>query len=170
MAKRTKQTWIAIAIAAVVILIVMGLALAGGSAYFIARHVRAQTVSSVTAEEQLTRGRARFAGQTPLIELSEDGEPVVHRPPADAGGERAPIEVLHAMIYNAESGKLVTVNLPMWLLRMMPAHRRFSFVTDDIDFDSHRTQITLEDIDRHGPGLILDGQARDGARILVWAE
>jgi len=151
-----------------VILIVMGLVLAGGSAYFVARHIHAQTVLSLTAEEQLTRGRERFAGQTPLVEIGDDGEPVVHHPPADA--ERASLTALHALVYSAESGKLITVNVPMWLLRMMPAHRRFMFVSDDIDFDSRREQVTLEDLERHGPGLILDGRARDGARILIWAE
>jgi hypothetical protein len=166
--KRSRQTWIAIAIAAVVILIVLGLVVAGGSAYFVARHIHAQTVSAVSAEEQLTRGRERFAGQTPLIEIGDDGEPVVHRPPADAA--RAPLTALHALVYNAESGKLLTINVPMWLLRMMPAHNRFMFVNDDLDFDSRRTRVTVEDLERHGPGLILDGQARDGARILIWAE
>lgn len=165
---RSKQTWIAIAVAVVAILILMGLALAGGSAYFVARHVHAQFVSTERADEQLAQARARFAGQTPLIEIADDGEPVVHRSAESTG--RPPVQVLHAMIYSAESGKLLTINLPMWVLRMMPAHNRFTFINDDIDFDSHRARLTLEDIDRRGPGLILDGQARDGARILIWAE
>lgn len=167
-ANRSRQTWIAIVIAVVAVLIVMGLVVAGGSAYFVARHVHARFVSSESADEQLTRGRARFAGQTPLIEISEDDEPVIHHPPADA--KATPISVVHAMIYSERSGKLVTVNVPMWLLRMLPAHDRFSFIDDDAGIDSHRARITLEDIERHGPGLLLDGRSRDGARVLVWAE
>jgi hypothetical protein len=173
---RSKQTWIAIAVAVVAILILMGLALAGGSAYFVARHVHAQFVSSESANEQLARGRARFAGQTPLIEISEDDEPVVHHPPADA--RPAPISVVHAMVYSEASGKLVTVNVPMWLLRMLPAHERFAFLDDRGDWkrgtapfsDRDRARLTLEDVDRHGAGLILDGRSRGGAQVLVWAE
>lgn len=165
---RAKRTWIQIAIAAGAILVVIGLGLVGGAAYFISRHVHAQLVSSESAEEQFARARARFAGQTPLIEMAGGGDPVVHRTPDAAPG--APIEVLHAMVYSPVSRKLVRVNVPMWLLRMMPTHNRFSFVNGDVDFDSGRTRITLEDLDRHGPGLILDGEDRHGAHVLVWAE
>jgi hypothetical protein len=164
----TKKTWIAIAIAAVVILIVLALALVGGSAYVIAHHVHAQFVSSEHADEQLAQMRARFAGQTPLIEITDGRNPIVHRTADGAHGGQ--IQTLRAMIYSEESRKLVTVNLPMWLLRMMPADNRFSFVDADWNLDSSRTHITLEDIDRHGPGLILDGQSRDGDRVLIWAE
>jgi hypothetical protein len=164
----TKKTWIAIAIAAVVILIVLGLAVVGGSAYVIARHVHAQVVPSARADEQIAQARARFAGQTPLIEMAEDRDPIVHR--AEDGAHGAPIQTLRAMVYNETSHKLVTVNLPMWLLRMMPAGNRFSFIDADGDVGSSRLHITVEDIDRHGPGLILDGHDRAGARVLVWAE
>jgi hypothetical protein len=163
----TKKTWIAIAIAAVVIVVVMGLAVVGGSAYFISRHVHAQFVSSESAETQFARARARFAGQTPLVEIGRDGDAVVHRTSADGG---APITVLHAIVYNTDTRKLVTVNVPMWLLRMLPSHKRFGFIDDDVDFDSNRTRITVEDIDRHGPGLLVDGQDHKGALVLVWAE
>lgn len=162
------RTWISILIAAIVIVVVLGLAVVGSSAYYIARHVHSQYVTSESAEDQMTRTRARFAGQTPLIEIREGGDPIVHRTPDRPRG--APIDVLHAMIYSRESRKLVTVNLPMWLLRMVPANNRFSFISGDVDFESSRTPITIEDVDRRGPGLILDGQDRHGARVLVWTE
>ena len=166
--KKSTNTWIAVAIAAVVIVIGMGLLVVGGSAYFISRHIHAQFVSSESAEDRFARARERFAGQTPLIQLNADDQPTIHQLPAETRG--APITVLHAVVYNPDTRKLVTVTLPMWVLRMMPSHKRFSFAGNGVDFDSSRTRLTLEDVERHGPGLILDGHSRDGDRVLIWAE
>jgi hypothetical protein len=163
----TKKTWIAVVIAVVVLVVVLGIALVGGSAYFIARHVRAEFVSTDSAEAQFASARQRFAGQTPLIEMRRSGDPLIHRPAEDA--HAAPIEVIHALVYSPDSRKLVNVNLPLWLLRMTPG-KRFSFLNDNVDFDSGRVHLSLDDVERHGPGLILDQADRHGSRVLVWAE
>jgi hypothetical protein len=163
----TKKTWISILIAVIVIVVALGIALVGGSAYFISRHVRAQFVSTAGAEAQFASARQRFVGQTPLIEMRKGAEPLIHRPAEDA--HAAPIEVIHAIVYSPDSRKLVSVNLPLWLLRMAPG-KRFSFLDDNVDFDSGRVRLTLDDVERHGPGLILDQADRYGARVLVWAE
>lgn len=163
----TKKTWISVLIAVLVILLALGIALVGGSAYFISRHVRAQFVSTDSAEAQFASARERFVGQTPLIEMRKGGDPLIHRPAEDA--RVAPIEIIHAMVYTPDSRKLINVNLPLWLLRMAPG-KHFSFLDDNVDFDSGRIRLTLDDVERHGPGLILDQADRRGARVLVWAE
>lgn len=162
-----KRTWVSILIAAIIIVGVMVIALVGTSAYFIARHVHAQFTSTADADAQFDGARRRFAGQTPLIEMGTGDDPIVHRPPEGAQG--APIDVVRAMVYSPVSGKLVNLSLPLWVLRMTPADR-FSFIDSNIDFDSRRVKLTLDDIERHGPGLILDEHDRHGARVLVWAE
>ncbi|HEX3703278.1 MAG TPA: hypothetical protein VHU82_08110 [Vicinamibacterales bacterium] len=167
-ATNKKQTWIAVAVAALIILIVLGLALVGASAYLVSRHIHAQFTSSEAAEARLTSARERFGNQTPLIEIVEGGEPIVHHPPEGAPG--APITTLHALVYSTDTEKLVSVNVPMWLVKMLPSHERFRFIGDDVNVDSRRSQLTLEDLERHGPGLILDGRDHHGARVLVWAE
>jgi hypothetical protein len=162
-----KRTWISILIAAIIIVGVMVIALVGTSAYFISRHIHAQITSTADADAQFDGARRRFAGQTPLIEMGTGDDPIVHRRPEGAHG--APIDVVRAMVYSPDSRKLVNVSVPLWVLRMMPGHR-FSFIDSNIDFDSRRTKLTLDDIEQHGPGLILDDHDRHGARILVWAE
>ncbi len=162
-----KKTWGAILVAAIAIVCVLVVALIGGSAYFIARHVSSQFVSAESADAQFMSARQRLVGQTPLIEMQIGDEPILHRPAADA--HRPRIEVLHALIYSTEAGKLVDVSLPMWLLRMSPGNH-LSFLDDNAQFDSGRVHLTLEDVERHGPGLILDATDRRGARVLIWAE
>jgi uncharacterized membrane protein len=167
MADQRAKTWVAILIGAIVIVFVLVLALVGGSAYFVARHVHGQVVTADTAEAQFTSARDRFRGQVALVELRKDDDPIVHRPAEDARAAR--VENVRAMVYSADSRKLLNVSLPMWLLRMAPG-KQFSFMSDDTNFDSRRIHLTLEDIDRHGPGLILDEHDDRGSRVLVWAE
>ena len=48
---------------------------------------------------------------------------------------------------------------------------KFSFLNDNgIDFDSDRVHLTLDDLERRGPGLLLDQTDRRGSQVLVWTE
>lgn len=47
-------------------------------------------------------------------------------------------------------------------------HRRMTFGDSTVEFESG--DLTFEDIERNGPGLILDAVDARGAQVLVWAE
>jgi hypothetical protein len=168
MDRKTKRTWISIAIAIGIIFVVLGVAILGTAFYVFRRHVTAQFVSSETAHEEFQRTRQRFAGQQPLIDLSHGPHnPVVHERTAN-GSE---IETVRVLAFDPAAGKLVRVNLPFWLLRMAPS-RNFTFRSEgDFDFDSERLHLTIDDLERAGPGLILDTRdPRKGTLVIVWAE
>ena len=54
------------------------------------------------------------------------------------------------------------------------AEKKFSLqkiVAGDFDVDSDRLHLTVDDVERAGPGLILDTRdRRNGTLVLVWAE
>jgi hypothetical protein len=55
----------------------------------------------------------------------------------------------------------------------MAPGNRFSYMSDKddkVDLGSRRVHLTLEDVERHGPGLILDQADRHGNLVLVWSE
>ena len=82
----------------------------------------------------------------------------------------AKLDTLRVLAYDTRANKLVNVSIPMWLLRLAPSNK-FSFMKDNgIDFDSDRMHISMDDIDRRGPGLILDQVERRGSQVLVWTE
>lgn len=139
------------------------LLLAGGAA-FVWRHIDRQTISAERADDEFTRLRARFVREQPMIEVTADNDVMVHPNPASGGD----IGVVHLVAYNPQTSRLVHVSLPMWLLRLAPT-RNFS-LTDQSDFGRGGPHVTLDDIVRHGPGLILDHRAIGGAQALVWAE
>ena len=169
MSQSSRRTWVSVMIASVIIVGVLAVAAIGGTAFFIYRHVNTAFTPSGNAQRQFVDARARFGGQQPLIEMRRGDEPVLHRAVITASQPER-IETLRVLAYDERAGKLVNVSIPMWLLRMFPS-KRMSFLSDNgIDFDSDRVHVTLEDIERRGPGLILDQADRRGSQVLVWTE
>lgn len=168
----TRKTWISIAIAIVAIVCLLALAVVGGTAFFIYRHVESTATNELTAEQEFNAARTRFAGQQPLIEIRREGEePILHRDLLrDAKMPDKPLESLRVLAYDDVAGKLVRVNIPFWLLRIVPS-KNLSFLNDEgIDIDTRRIRLTLEDVERRGPGLLLDQKDRHGSQVLVWTE
>ena len=170
MSQNTRKTWISVLIASVLIVGMLAVAAIGGTAFFIYQHVNTQFAPNEKAEAQFAEARARFAGQKPLIEMRKDDEPVLHRDVIPASLPATKLETLHVLAYDTHEEKLVRVSIPFWLLRLAPTNH-VSFLNDTgIDFDSDRVRLTLADLERRGPGLIIDHADRRGSHVLVWTE
>lgn len=171
MSQSSRKTWVSVLIAAVIIVGMLAVSAVGGTAYFIYRHVHTQFVPSDGANQQFADARARFAGQPPLLELRKGSdEPVFHREVIPKTMPAAKLDTLRVLAYDARANKLVNVAIPMWLLRLAPSNK-FSFLNDNgIDLDSDRVHLTLDDLERRGPGLLLDQTDRRGAQVLIWTE
>ena len=170
--RNTRQTWVSVLIASIIIVGILAVAAVGGTAYFFYRHINASFTPPEDADTEFAEARARFAGQKPLIEIRKDDEPILHRdvvPPR--GAARTPLVALRVLAYDNRARKLVRVSIPFWLLRLAPSGKKVSFLNDNgIDFDSDRVHLTLEDLERRGPGLVLDQADRRGSQVLVWTE
>jgi len=168
MDQKTRRTWISIAVAIVIIFVIFGLAVLGTAVYVFRQHVNAQFVSTDSAQEEFRSARQRFAGQQPLIDVSNGRhEPTIHQ----RAGNGKEIQAIRALAFDPTAGKLVRVSLPFWILRVAPSHNFTFKSSDDFDFDSDRLHLTVDDLERAGPGLILDTRdPRKGTLVLVWAE
>ena len=157
-----KKTCISVLIAVFIIAGLAAIGLVAGSVYWISRHVSSQVTSGESAEAEFGRERARFTGAEPLVDIGGRGRrPVVHRLPAGADTTRnVELQALHARVYDPNDGKLVRADIPFWLIRF---GKSFSFMPD-------MGSITLEDLERHGPGLIVSGKSEDGQQFLVWID
>lgn len=167
MAKR--KTWISVVIATVIVIGILAATVVGGTAYFIYRHVHTEFTPTESAEQRFKEARARFAGQQPLIEMTMGDEPILHRETIPKTMPAAKLETLRVLAYDTRANKLVNVSIPMWLLRLAPSNK-FSFRDSGVDFDTDRMHVSLEDIERRGPGLLLDQTERRGSQVLVWTE
>lgn len=157
--------WIAVAIIGLGILAVI--ALAGAGLYFFSRHVQTATVTMGEADARFVEVQKRLEGQTPLIELDEQGHFLRSNPREASAGAAAP-SALHVMAYDADDGQIVTLSIPFWLLRLQKGNTT-------IDLGGRRTdledlKLTVEDLEGYGPALIVDHRDTDGARVLVWSQ
>jgi hypothetical protein len=171
MSPKKIPTWVSVLIAGVIIVGMLAVAVVGGAAFFIYRHVNTTVTEPQDAQVEFNQARSRFAGQKPLIELRHENEPILHRELVKGDGATpARIEALRVLVYDPHEGKIVRVSIPLWLLRMAPS-KHFSFLSDSgVELDSERVKLTLEDLERRGPGLILDQKDRRGSEVLVWTE
>ena len=155
-----RKTWISILIAVVIIVVVLCLAVVGGGVYIYTTHVSRQSASNESAADEFARARAKFPGQQALVDL-RTGEPTVRRT-QDAGRSAGELHTLHALAFDREDGKLVRADIPFWLLRFKS---KLSFLPD-------MGSVTVDDLERHGPGLIVDfaETGRRGGQVLVWTD
>jgi hypothetical protein len=165
-----KRTWLWVIAGVFGTLFLFVVLLVGSGIYMFKTHVKNEWVDTPAAEQQFEEQRAQFKGQQPLIEFTgrdgydNDDKTTVHR--ASPNAPRAKINNLRVLIYDLHASHLIHVDIPGWAMRMMPRSRFGGWQGDD---EFVRNRITLEDIERHGLGLVLEGRNRN-TRILVWSE
>ena len=164
MAGRVKTwVWVVVGIVAAGILFVV--AMAGAGIYFFSQNIKHSQATPTAAAAEFESVRARFVGQKPLIELDARGEFLRANTDRPNGSVRP--ETLYVLAFDPDDGGLVRVKVPFWLLRMkMKGTVNFSGTGMDLE----DLKLTVEDLDRYGPTLVLDQRNDGGDRVLVWSQ
>lgn len=167
MAKKTSWPVIILGISAFVLVVGVGLVAVVGYVIYQQFAFQAKSATEVSADEEFARIVAKFDGQQPYLVI-KDGQPVVSDAPAAEPGK--PVEALHIIVWDPDKRKVVKLNMPFWLLRMTKGQPIRISPDDDPGGDGMRLKITAEDLERRGPGLVLDHKEATGERVLVWAQ
>jgi hypothetical protein len=146
------------------------IALIAGTAFFF-RHHRSERSSAQTAEAEFQRMRARFADHRPLLDMHE-------RRPATGGAPQTgrPLRSFHTMIFDTRGGeRLVRITVPYRFARLFSRGAGFRWLgqltfLDDTEFDPEPIQLSLAQVERHGPGLIVDYRHPSGGQFIAWVE
>ena len=161
------KTWVWIIVGIVATCILLVIALAGVSFYYVSQHIDTSKTTTLGAQDEFNTVRARFQGQRALIELDAQGNFLKantdREPPP---GARRP-ETLHVMAFDPDDGGLVRVTVPFWLLRMK-MNSAIHFGGNNMSLED--LKLTVEDLDRFGPSLVLDQANEGGDRVLVWSQ
>ena len=165
MAGRVK-TWVWIVVGVVALGILSLVAMAAAGLWFAKTHINIRSASPIAVSEDFARIRKQFASQKPLIELDDRGH--FEHANTDRPSGPHPPQALHVMAFDPDEGKVVRMEIPFWLLRLKMRGTRFSIGGDSIDLKDLR--LTVEDLERFGPTLIVDHKARSGERVLVWSQ
>jgi hypothetical protein len=159
--------WVWVIVAVLCMLIGCCVFMVGAGVYYFKQHVDLKTATEEDATVEFERAMKRFGDQPPIVEMSPGGRATVvniEKRAATAGG-RMP-STLHVLAFDGDENKRVKVALPFWMLRLAPDGE---IKVDNPDVDLDRLKITVRDLERAGPGLVLFHRDED-TRVLVWTE
>jgi hypothetical protein len=162
------KTWVWVVVAVAVLTVLGFIAVAGAGFYYFSRHIETRAASPARAAEDFDRISSRFTGQKPLIELDEHGRYLRSNTDRQAApGVKTPT-ALHVMAFDTNERRLVEVNVPFWILRLKMGGRAITFNGTSMELED--LKLSVQDLERYGPALVVDHQTRDGQRVLVWSE
>ena len=160
------KTWVWIVGGIVALGILCVIAMAAAGLWFVRSHVDIRPASTASVTDEFQTIRARFADQKPLIELDERGN--VFHANTDRPASTQHVQTLNIMAFDPDDEKVVKMDLPFWLLRLKMRGTRFDVGGNNIDLAKLR--LTVEDLERYGPTLILDHKDSGGSRVLIWSQ
>jgi hypothetical protein len=160
------KTWVWVVVGIVVFGVLGVIAMAAAGLWFVKSHVNIQSTTTAVASADFQTVRARFPNQKPLIELDEHGNFMQANTDRPAGTQRP--QTLNIMAFDSHDEKVVRLDLPFWLLRLKGRGSRFDVGGGRVDLAKLR--LTVEDLERYGPILILDQKDTDGSRVLIWSQ
>jgi hypothetical protein len=167
-----KKNWLLIVLGIVIFVVIVGIAAVVGFGFWMYRQMGVTTLDTRDPDPAFEEARAPFKGQMPYIELSTDNQEekaVVHHELEKT--EKTPLNRLRIVAYDPGKGQLVRLQLPFWIVRLGGSGHTFRLHAANTPFASGmELSVTPDDLERRGPGLILDQKLRDGVRVLVWSE
>jgi hypothetical protein len=143
-----------------------------GLGFFISHH-QSSPVSEQSAESEFSQLRKRFSYQQPLIDMS-----IRHVSETPAIGQSVePLHTFHTVIFDTRgSQRIVHIMVPFWFARLF-ADRNGEFkwlgqltFLDDTEFDGEAIRLSLDQLERRGPCLIIDYQHPSGGQFISWVE
>lgn len=163
----TKRRWVPIVGGVVALLVLLGIVATTISIVWLReRTTLSRDVSVTRASEAFAAAKERFADPRPAIELGDDRRPR----PAAGTPRRNPgsISELRVLAWGAKEQALADVTLPLWLLRLKSGPIVFGSYVSGLD--DRGVRLTAEEIERLGPGVLIDFTTPSGDRVLVSAQ
>ena len=167
---KRKRTWIWVVVGVFAFLFVAAIGSSVFVAYWLGNHMEIVETPVGNATSRFDEVRAKFAGQQPLLEF-RDGETRTNVSSNAAAASTVRLTTLHILAFDeseGSEGRMVSVAVPFWLLRLKSGPIAFSSYASG--FDDERVRLRVEDIERRGPGIVLDMDRPREGRVLIWAE
>jgi len=90
------------------------------------------------------------------------------RPIADLPTSPTKPTEMAIMVWDENKEHLVHLYMPFWLLRF--GHNHIDLGNGDRRFDFDRLNISIADLERVGPVLLIDARGSSGERVLIWTQ
>jgi hypothetical protein len=163
--KKKKLTWLWILLGVFAFFVITGIGMVAFTAYWVGSHVEIVETPPADAAKAFEEARAKFPGQRPLLDFV-DGKP--QELTAVTGNSSASLTTLHIIAFDDDENQMVRVDVPFWLLRLRSGPISFNSYASELD--DRKIKLSVADIEKRGPGIVVDFSERNEGRVLIWAE
>jgi hypothetical protein len=160
------RRWAPIAFGAAVLVVFIGVSVGVFSVAWMREHLAVEAATEASADSAFAELRQRHGSKAPLIEMR--GTTLARRNQPAAGAPRAELSRLHLLAWDPREQRLSRLELPFWLLRLKKTPIQFGLYASGLN--ELGISLTIDEIERYGPGIIVD-VSRDGSeRALIWVK
>ena len=158
------RTWAKAAIGGIALIVVAFAVLSGTAAYMVFRHMEQRPGTESEAVQAIDAVKARFGTRPPLVEIADPrrGEIRINRP-TDASPAR--VDTVHIINWKSEEREFLRTDVPLWLMKFSSVN-----ILSQLGIAPEKFRLTVGDIERYGPGIIVDYGSPRASRVLVWVE
>ncbi len=158
------RTGAKVTIGVVIAIVAIVAALAGTGAYFVLRNLEKTTTTEAAADNEMDAVRTRYAPRPPLVEIVDPrtADVRINREPSPTA---APVGTVHIVNWKSENSELTRAEVPLWLMRFSSVN-----LLSKAGIAPARFRLTVDDIERYGPGIVTDYRSPGVFRVLVWVD
>lgn len=158
------QKWVKFTIGGVALVVLALAALGGTAAYYVMRNLEERPAGEAEAVKLIEGVKARFGPRPPLIEVADPRRADVRiNRAADASATR--VDTIHVLNWKSETNELSRVEMPLWLMRFSSIN-----LASNLNIIPAKLSLTVADVERYGPGIIVDYGSPGTSRVLVWVD
>src|SRR5262245_22609777 len=158
------RTWVKARLGGAAILAVALIALGATGAYFVLRDMEKRAGSESEAVQEIDAVKARVGPRAPLIEIvdPQGGDIRINRP-VEASASR--VETIHVVNWKSDTAELSRADVPLWLMRFSTVN-----IASQLGIAPEKFRLTVSDVERYGPGIVVDYGSPGAFRLLVWVD
>jgi hypothetical protein len=158
------RTWVKVSIWSAIVGLLGFAIVAGTGSYYFLRHLNADHATEADTVRQIDAIRARFGSRQPLIEIvdPQTADARIHRS-ADPQGRQ--ISTIHMLTWDADDGTRLQTEMPLWLMRFSTVN-----ILSKLGVAPERFRLTVDDLRRYGPGIVVDYRHPGKADVLIWVD
>jgi hypothetical protein len=158
------RTWVKATLGGVALIAVVLLALAAMGLYFVVRHMEKRAGSEAEAVQAIDAVKARFGSRPPLVEIIDPQRADIRiNRPVEASASR--VDTIHVVNWKSDTGELIRTDFPLWLMRFSTVN-----IASQLGIAPAKFRLTVSDVERYGPGIVVDYGSEGGFRVLVWVD
>jgi hypothetical protein len=158
------RTWVKATLGGLALTAVAAVALAATGAYFVFRDMETRAGSEAEAVQAIDAVKARFGSRPPLVEIIDPQRADIRiNRPVEVSASR--VDTIHVVNWKSDTGELIRADIPLWLMRFSTVN-----IASQLGIAPAKFRLTVSDVERYGPGIVVDYGSQGAFRVLVWVD